>query len=273
LVLIGEGPERSSIEAQVRQRQLEPYFRLLGLHTDVARFLPAADVFLLTSISEGIPLTVIEAMAAGLPVVATRVGGAGEIVEDGQTGLLARAQDDRTLSARVVRPAASLELRQQIGQIGRARAQVLFSGSRMHERYFQLYSEMLQSSQVKPKSAQPARLRRRLGPPPVQLPTSDPQPSGSLRGLLGEYHRHAQASVRSGHPAARLQQAFAVAGSRTADRATAVGVARSQPPDVAAVHHRVRPLAESVVAVRESASSRPVVPRAAGGRDDPSADG
>jgi glycosyltransferase involved in cell wall biosynthesis len=145
LVLIGEGPERSSIEAQVRQRQLEPYVRLLGLHTDVARFLSAADVFLLTSISEGIPLTVIEAMAAGLPVVATRVGGVGEIVEDGQTGLLARAQDDRTLSAHVVRLAASPELRQQMGQIGRARAQVLFSGSRMHERYFQLYSEMLQS--------------------------------------------------------------------------------------------------------------------------------
>src|SRR5439155_18500964 len=89
LLLVGEGPERAAIEAQVRERRLGDRVRLLGLRKDIPRLLQAADVFLLTSISEGIPLTLIEAMAAGLPVVSTRVGGVGEGVEDGVTGRLA----------------------------------------------------------------------------------------------------------------------------------------------------------------------------------------
>jgi glycosyltransferase involved in cell wall biosynthesis len=145
LVLIGEGPELGVIQEEVRRRKLEPYIRLLGLRTDVPRLLPAADLFLLTSISEGIPLTVIEAMIAGVPVVATQVGGVGEIVEDGRTGLLAPARDDGALAEHVLRLADNRNLRQQMGQRGWERGCTLFSGNRMHERYFQLYSEMLQS--------------------------------------------------------------------------------------------------------------------------------
>ena len=75
LVLVGEGPTREAIEAKTEQLQLRPYIRLLGLRHDVPKMLAAADLFLLTSISEGIPLTVIEAMAAGLAVVSTNIGG------------------------------------------------------------------------------------------------------------------------------------------------------------------------------------------------------
>jgi glycosyltransferase involved in cell wall biosynthesis len=143
LVLVGEGPELAKIEDMVLRRDLRPYVRVLGLRTDIARLLLAADVFLLTSISEGIPLTIIEAMAAGLPVVATQVGGVGEIVEDGLTGLLAPAGDDANLADRILRLAADAALRIQMGQLGRQRVMELFSESQMHDRYLQLYQEML----------------------------------------------------------------------------------------------------------------------------------
>jgi glycosyltransferase involved in cell wall biosynthesis len=143
LVLVGEGAELARIENMVHERTLKPYVRFLGLRTDVARLLLAADVFLLTSISEGIPLTVIEAMAAGLPVVATQVGGVSEIVEDGYTGLLAPAGDDANLAERLLRLAADPALRAQMGQLGRQRVMDLFSESQMHDRYLELYQEML----------------------------------------------------------------------------------------------------------------------------------
>ena len=88
----------AAVEKAVADRHLAAHVSLLGRRQDVPRLLPASDVLLLTSISEGIPLTVIEAMAAGRPVVATNVGGVGEIVEDGTTGLLAPPGDDARLA-------------------------------------------------------------------------------------------------------------------------------------------------------------------------------
>jgi glycosyltransferase involved in cell wall biosynthesis len=143
LVFVGEGPQRAEIEAFVRQRGLEGQVRLMGLRTDVARLLPAADVFLLTSVSEGIPLTLIEAMAARLPVVATRVGGVAETVEDGRTGLLAEAGDAAALAERILRLAGDRALAVEMGRLGRERALALFSESQMHAGYSQLYRDML----------------------------------------------------------------------------------------------------------------------------------
>ena len=96
-----------AIADEVRRRKLESQVRFLGSRADVPRLLHAADIFLLTSISEGIPLTVIEAMAAGLPVVATRVGGVPEIVEEGRTGWLAPSGNDEQLAAAILRLAES----------------------------------------------------------------------------------------------------------------------------------------------------------------------
>jgi glycosyltransferase involved in cell wall biosynthesis len=143
LVLVGEGPEQAKIEAEVKQRGLTEQVRFLGLRSDVARLLPAADAFLLTSISEGIPLTVIEAMLAGLPVVSTNVGGVGEIVTDGETGLLAPSGDDAALADRVLRLAGDAALCRQLGQRGREHARAAFTEERMHAGYVRLYEEML----------------------------------------------------------------------------------------------------------------------------------
>jgi glycosyltransferase involved in cell wall biosynthesis len=145
LVLVGEGPEQGKLEDLIREKRLEKHVLLLGLRKDVPRLLPAADLFLLTSVSEGIPLTVIEAMAARLPVVSTAVGGLAEVVVDGQTGLLAAAGDDAALAEKVLALADNGELRARMGQVGSQRARELFAETKMNESYLNLYGEMLRS--------------------------------------------------------------------------------------------------------------------------------
>jgi glycosyltransferase involved in cell wall biosynthesis len=109
----------------------------------VARLLAAADLFLLSSVSEGIPLTVIEAMCAGLPVVCTRVGGTAEVVIDGETGLLTPAGDDAAIAGAILRLLGDPVMRQRMGNRGRERARELFSEATMANHYAALYEEML----------------------------------------------------------------------------------------------------------------------------------
>jgi L-malate glycosyltransferase len=143
LVLVGDGPERPGIEALVRNLNLGDHVRLLGTRQDVGRLLPGGDVFLLTSVSEGIPVTVLEAMAAGLPVVATDVGGVAEVVKDGQTGLLAPPAEAEALARHVLRLAADPGGRGRMGLAGRERAFALFSEEQMLAAYDRLYRGML----------------------------------------------------------------------------------------------------------------------------------
>jgi sugar transferase (PEP-CTERM/EpsH1 system associated) len=142
LVLVGDGPERPAIERLRAEAGLADRVWLLGPRGDVPRLLRAADLFLLTSISEGIPLTVIEAMAAGLPVVATRVGGVPEVVDDGVTGLLAAAGDAGALAAHLVALAGQPDQAREMGRRGRDRAWAVFSEERMVDAYARLYREM-----------------------------------------------------------------------------------------------------------------------------------
>jgi glycosyltransferase involved in cell wall biosynthesis len=143
LVLVGEGPEEGMIRGLARERGIEAHVRLLGLRTDVDRLLPGADLFLLTSVTEGIPVTLIEAMAAGLPIVGTRVGGMGEVVEEGLNGLLAPSGDGAGLAEAVLRLAGDPELRGRMGRHGKGRAEEMFTESRMHDGYRRLYEEIL----------------------------------------------------------------------------------------------------------------------------------
>jgi glycosyltransferase involved in cell wall biosynthesis len=143
LVLVGEGPEKNTIQALVDEQHLGANVRFLGLRKDIARLLGAADLFLLTSISEGIPLTVIEAMAAGLPVVATNVGGLGEIIEEGKTGYLAPSGDDGALAQHILGLAGDVALCRTMGRRGQTRARSVFSESQMHGQYLELYRRMV----------------------------------------------------------------------------------------------------------------------------------
>jgi glycosyltransferase involved in cell wall biosynthesis len=143
LLLVGEGPERSLIESEIARLELGSQVSLLGLRHDVARLLCAADIFLLTSISEGIPVTVLEAMAMRIPVVATDVGGLREIVLDGQTGFLCPAKDDAALAAAVARLGRDARLRSRMGQLASSRVDELFTQEQMHAAYEHVYRELL----------------------------------------------------------------------------------------------------------------------------------
>jgi len=143
LVLVGEGPERPKIEAEIAQLGLGDAVLMLGLRTDIRRLLSAADLFLLTSISEGIPVTLIEAMGAELPVVSTAVGGVSEVVAPDQTGFLAPAGDDLSLAAGLIRLLSDADTAQRFGAAGRTRASEVFAEEEMHAAYASLYASMI----------------------------------------------------------------------------------------------------------------------------------
>ena len=143
LLIVGEGPHRPAIEAEIARTGMEKHVTLAGLRRDVPRLLSAVDALMLTSVSEGIPLTIIEAMAAGRPVVCTDVGGLSEVVTAGETGFLAPAGDETALADRLIRLISNRDLCQQIGTAGRAVAFDRFSETRMAEAYANLYDECL----------------------------------------------------------------------------------------------------------------------------------
>jgi len=97
LFIIGDGPLRKSIENEINQLNIQDSVTLFGERNDIPIFLKTANLFVLTSSSEGIPMTILEAMAAKLPVVATNVGGIHHIVDDGQSGILVEDKDLKQL--------------------------------------------------------------------------------------------------------------------------------------------------------------------------------
>ncbi len=142
-VLAGEGPLRERLEARARQLGLEGRVVFLGHRDDVPELLAVADLFVLPSISEGLPLSVVEAMAAGKPVVATAIGGIDEAVVDGETGILVPPADPVALAAAIRRLLAEGSFARRLGEAGRARARREFSAEAMAERIGGIYAEVL----------------------------------------------------------------------------------------------------------------------------------
>lgn len=119
LMIAGEGPERESLERMIEKLGLAGRVRLLGQRADVSSILAAADVAVCCSDFEGGPLSVLEYMQAGLPVVATRVGGLPELIEDGSTGFLVPPRDPPALANRMAILLDDPELRRRLGSRGR----------------------------------------------------------------------------------------------------------------------------------------------------------
>jgi sugar transferase (PEP-CTERM/EpsH1 system associated) len=148
LVIAGDGPCRGELEALVVALGLERRVRLLGSRSDIPVVLGALDVFALPSIAEGISNTLLEAMATGLPVVATRVGGNPELVEDGRTGILVPVRDESALAAALDGYLDDGHLRTLHGKGARERVVQHFSLERMGHAYTELYTDLLAAAGV-----------------------------------------------------------------------------------------------------------------------------
>lgn len=148
LLIAGDGPLRGEIEAEILRCGITKRVWLAGERADVADVMRSLDVFVLPSQSEGISNTILEAMASGLPVVATDTGGNGELIVDGETGLLARPRDSQALAAAIARYAGNRALARAHGRAGRVRAEREFSLEVMVDRYASLYTRLLQGGLV-----------------------------------------------------------------------------------------------------------------------------
>jgi len=141
LLLAGEGPMRPALEQLIREHHLEANVRLLGSREDVPELLEAADVFVLSSVREGLSMTLLEAMRAGRAAVATGVGGNGEAIAVGKTGLLVPPQDPKALAEAVTALLADREKAQAWGAAARERWARLFTAERMTRDTERIYWE------------------------------------------------------------------------------------------------------------------------------------
>ena len=156
LVLVGDGSLRPEIEAILRQAGARDLAWLADERSDIPEMLRGLDCFVLPSLAEGVSNTILEAMASGLPVVATKVGANGDLIEDGMTGRLVPASDSEALAAAIIGYFADSACARRHGRAGRQRAESRFSLERMVERYHRLYSMLLHEHAAARNEAQPA---------------------------------------------------------------------------------------------------------------------
>lgn len=142
-LIAGDGPERARLEAEAEALGVAERVRFLGRREDVPELLAACDVFVLPSLFEGLPVSVLEAMAAGRPVVATSVPGTAEAVADGETGILVSPSDPELLARAIRQVTADPAMARRMGDAGRTRVRRLFSADEMGRKLDSLYQELL----------------------------------------------------------------------------------------------------------------------------------
>jgi len=141
--LAGDGPERGALEAQANSLGLGDRIQFLGFRADIAALLEQCDVFVLPSLYEGAPLSILEAMASGKPVVATDIGGTNEVVVPDDTGLLVPPADAAALAGAIRAVLADPARARRLGLAGQARVTALFSAAGMARQVTQVYDELL----------------------------------------------------------------------------------------------------------------------------------
>jgi len=142
-LLVGEGAEREGLMARANELGVGDRTIFTGFRTDVDRMYSLIDVSVLTSLSEGLSITILESMSAGLPVVATRVGGNPELVDEGVTGLLVPPRDPQSFAEAVVALLRDPARRREMGEAGLRRVREEFSLPMVADRYQALYHEIV----------------------------------------------------------------------------------------------------------------------------------
>jgi sugar transferase (PEP-CTERM/EpsH1 system associated) len=157
LVIVGDGPLRDEVLRVLAEADAMPYAWLAGERHDIAEVMRGFDCFVLPSLAEGISNTLLEAMASGLPVIATRVGGNAELMEEGLTGRLVPRADPEALATEILRYFDDPLLARRHGGAGRSLVEKRFSLDLMVRRYDELYTGVLRGSQ--PAATAVAQLR------------------------------------------------------------------------------------------------------------------
>jgi glycosyltransferase involved in cell wall biosynthesis len=139
LIIVGDGPERARLEEIVREVPEKLNVRFMGHRNDARQWLAGCDIYVNSSISEGVSLTILEAMAAGLPIIATRVGGTPEVVDE-SCGRLIPSRDPSALADALLTLARDAELRCKLGRLARRRAESRFTVQRMIDQYREVYA-------------------------------------------------------------------------------------------------------------------------------------
>ncbi len=143
LLIIGDGPERRKLESLVQELGLNDYITFLGARTDIPEILSVLDVYVLPSFSEGLSLTLVEACASGLPIVATRVGGNEEVVIHGENGLTVESDDLQGLAKAIESMLTDMNTANMMGIKGRARYERYFTLRTMINNYENVYRDCL----------------------------------------------------------------------------------------------------------------------------------
>jgi glycosyltransferase involved in cell wall biosynthesis len=144
LLIVGDGERRSELEKMAAK---QPHIHFTGQRDDVPHLLAVSDLLVLPSLWEGLPNVVLEAMSAGLPVVATAVGGTPELVIDGETGLLVPPRDPASLAQAILTLLTDPDLAQRLGENGRLRATNQFAIQQMVQQTEALYATLLRTIQ------------------------------------------------------------------------------------------------------------------------------
>jgi sugar transferase (PEP-CTERM/EpsH1 system associated) len=143
LVLVGDGPMRAEVEALVQQEGVTEQVWIAGARNDIPALMQALDLFVLPSKAEGISNTILEAMATGLPVVATAVGGNPELVVEGATGTLVPPQEPAAMARAIEQYLLEPQRLREHGQAGRKRIEKEFSMEAMVNKYMAVYDEVI----------------------------------------------------------------------------------------------------------------------------------
>jgi glycosyltransferase involved in cell wall biosynthesis len=145
ILVVGEGSIRQDLMAQTHSLGITDNVVFLGHREDTDALLHAMDIFALPSLSEGIPMALLEAMAASRPIVASRVGGIPEIIEDGVEGYLVEPMDVNGLAERCRQLIEFPEVARKMSEQGRKRVERDFSATAMADRVASVYKELLMS--------------------------------------------------------------------------------------------------------------------------------
>lgn len=143
LLIAGDGPLKESLSEFIADRNLSPYVSLIGYHNSISRFLAMINLFVMTSLTEGLPIALLEAMACRKPILATAVGGIPEAIDNGRGGVLVPPGDSGAIAAGIAKLYREKVRGIEMGERGRAIIEEKFSAKRMADQYVSIYDGLV----------------------------------------------------------------------------------------------------------------------------------